>query len=97
MYLPPVSIIKESALVTLTDIKLLYELSNSSIAVVLSVNLVVITSLIFLPKPALFNTLLIGHFSQRYRDHDLILNETKTVFTKAMIAEQGITINFSDL
>ena len=51
----------------------------------------------YIAKKAKAKNLLIGHFSQRYRDHDLILNETKTVFTKTMIAEQGITINFSDL
>ena len=41
--------------------------------------------------------LLIGHFSQRYQDEDLLLKEVKSIFDKAIIASEGITINFSDL
>ena len=41
--------------------------------------------------------LLIGHFSQRYRDESLLLEESKSVFKNTLIAKQGQTINFSDL
>ena len=41
--------------------------------------------------------LLIGHFSQRYRDEQLLLNETKTIFQKTILASQGLRINFSEL
>ena len=41
--------------------------------------------------------LLIGHFSQRYRDESLLLKEVKLIFDKAIISSQGMTINFSDL
>ena len=48
-------------------------------------------------KKADVNTLLIGHFSQRYRDKSILLNETKSVFQNTIVANQGETINFSDL
>ena len=35
--------------------------------------------------------LIIGHFSNRYPDLNLILNEAKTVFENAEIADQGKT------
>ena len=41
--------------------------------------------------------LLIGHFSQRYQDEDLLLKEVKSIFNKAMIASEGLIIDFSDL
>ena len=41
--------------------------------------------------------LLIGHFSQRYRDENLLLEESKSVFKNTLIIKQGQTINFSDL
>ena len=48
-------------------------------------------------KLAKVNFLLIGHFSQRYRDESLLLEESKSIFKNTMLAKQGQTINFSDL
>ena len=48
-------------------------------------------------KLAEVNYLLIGHFSQRYRDETLLLEETKSVFKNTILATQGMSINFSDL
>ena len=48
-------------------------------------------------KLAEVNHLLIGHFSQRYRDATILLEETKSVFKNTIIAKQGITIDFSKL
>ena len=48
-------------------------------------------------KLAKVKHLLIGHFSQRYRDESLLLEESKSVFKNTLIAKQGQTINFSDL
>ena len=42
-------------------------------------------------------TLLIGHFSQRYQNKDLLLMEVKSIFDNAITAYEGLTINFSDL
>ena len=41
--------------------------------------------------------LLIGHFSQRYQDKDLVLKEVKSIFDKAIVSSEGLVINFSDL
>ena len=48
-------------------------------------------------KLAEVSHLLIGHFSQRYRDENLLLEESKSVFKNTLLAKQGQTINFSDL
>ena len=48
-------------------------------------------------KLAEVNYLLIGHFSQRYRDDSLLLEESQSVFKNTMIAKQGQTINFSEM
>ena len=48
-------------------------------------------------KLAEVNHLLIGHFSQRYRDETILLEETKSVFKNTILAKQGLSINFSDL
>ena len=48
-------------------------------------------------KQAKVNHLLIGHFSQRYRDESILLEETKSVFKNTILAKQGLSINFSDL
>ena len=48
-------------------------------------------------KKANVNHLLIGHFSQRYKDERILLEESKTVFKNTMVAKQGQTINFNDL
>ena len=48
-------------------------------------------------KLAEVNYLLIGHFSQRYRDESILLEETKSVFKNTILATQGMSINFSDL
>ena len=48
-------------------------------------------------KLAQVKHLLIGHFSQRYRDESLLLEESKRVFKNTLIAKQGRTINFSDM
>jgi len=48
-------------------------------------------------KLAEVNYLLIGHFSQRYRDESILLEETKSVFKNTILAKQGLSINFSDL
>ena len=41
--------------------------------------------------------LLIGHFSQRYKELDELLSETKSVFDNTKLARQGMQIDFSDL
>ncbi|MGY8987006.1 MAG: ribonuclease Z [Flavobacteriales bacterium] len=41
--------------------------------------------------------LLIGHFSQRYKELDELLSETKSVFDNTKLAQQGMQIDFSDL
>ena len=41
--------------------------------------------------------LLIGHFSQRYQDKGLLLNEVRSIFDKSIVASEGLTIDFSDL
>ncbi len=48
-------------------------------------------------KLANVNYLLIGHFSQRYRDDSLLLEESQSVFKNTLIAKQGQTINFSEM
>jgi ribonuclease Z len=48
-------------------------------------------------KKANVKHLMIGHFSQRYKSSEDLLKETKTVFKNTIVAEQGLTINFSDL
>ena len=48
-------------------------------------------------KKANVRHLMIGHFSQRYKSSEDLLKETKTVFKNTIVAEQGLTINFSDL
>ncbi|MBL7873780.1 MAG: ribonuclease Z [Cyclobacteriaceae bacterium] len=42
-------------------------------------------------KYAEVDRLLIGHFSARYRDLDLLLNEAKTIFRNSSLAEEGIS------
>lgn len=37
--------------------------------------------------------LLIGHFSSRYEDENLLLNEAKAVFPNTVLANEGLTIN----
>ena len=46
-------------------------------------------------KKAELKNLLIGHFSQRYRDDRDLLIETQSVFEKTILAKQGQTIDFS--
>lgn len=41
--------------------------------------------------------LLIGHFSSRYRDIELLLNEAKTIFPETFIAEEGREFNIQQL
>ena len=41
--------------------------------------------------------LLLGHFSQRYKDLGLVLKEVKSKFSNAMLAESGMTIDFKKL
>ena len=41
--------------------------------------------------------LLIGHFSQRYKDDSVLLEESKSVFKNTFVIKQGQTINFSDM
>ena len=48
-------------------------------------------------KKAEVRNLLIGHFSQRYKDGDKLLKEVKSIFKNSIIAKQGITIDFSEL
>ena len=48
-------------------------------------------------KKAEVKNLLIGHFSQRYRDDTELLIETKRIFEDTMLAKQGETIDFSSL
>ena len=48
-------------------------------------------------KQAQVKQLLIGHFSQRYRDENMLLEESKSVFKNTLLAKQGLTINFSKM
>ena len=41
------------------------------------------------PKKANVNHLLIGHFSQRYKDERILLEESKTVFKNTMVGSAG--------
>ena len=41
--------------------------------------------------------LLIGHFSKRYKDTSILLEETKHKFTNTIKAESGLEIDFQDL
>ena len=41
--------------------------------------------------------LLIGHFSKRYKDTSVLLEETKHKFTNTIKAESGLEIDFQDL
>ncbi|WP_306643707.1 ribonuclease Z [Sanyastnella coralliicola] len=43
-------------------------------------------------KKAKVGQLMIGHFSSRYSDDDLLLEETKTVFENAIAANEGLTV-----
>ena len=42
-------------------------------------------------------TLLIGHYSQRYSNHDDMLLECKSVFKNTILSKQGMSLDFSQL
>jgi ribonuclease Z len=46
-------------------------------------------------KKAEVKNLLIGHFSQRYRNLDELLIETKEIFQNTYLAESGLTLDFN--
>ena len=46
---------------------------------------------------ACVKNLLIGHFSKRYKDTSILLEETKCKFTNTIKAESGLQIDFQDL
>ena len=48
-------------------------------------------------KKAEVENLLIGHFSQRYRNLDELLVETKETFKNAYLAESGLVLDFNEL
>lgn len=45
-------------------------------------------------KRAKVGKLIIGHFSSRYKELDLLLEEAKTVFPNTVLAEEGMNIEF---
>jgi ribonuclease Z len=45
-------------------------------------------------KRAKVGKLIIGHFSSRYKELDLLLEETKAVFPNSVLAEEGMNIEF---
>jgi len=47
-----------------------------------------------LAKNAKVKQLLIGHFSSRYNDLDIVLNETKSIFENTVLAIDGTTFDF---
>ena len=48
-------------------------------------------------KEAEVSNLLIGHFSQRYRNLDELLVETKETFKNTYLAESGLMLDFNKL
>ena len=48
-------------------------------------------------KRAEVKNLLIGHFSQRYRNLDELLIETKEIFQNTYLAESGLVLDFNKL
>ena len=48
-------------------------------------------------KKAEVETLLIGHFSQRHRNLDELLLETKEIFCNTYLAESGLVLDFNTL
>ena len=48
-------------------------------------------------KKAEVKNLLIGHFSQRYRNLDELLIETKETFKNTYLAESGLALDFNKL
>ena len=47
-----------------------------------------------LAKQANVKQLLIGHFSSRYNNLDVVLNETKSIFENTILATDGATFDF---
>ncbi|MBR4963606.1 MAG: ribonuclease Z, partial [Muribaculaceae bacterium] len=45
-------------------------------------------------KEAEVDELLIGHFSSRYKDETLLLNEAKQEFSNTRLADEGMKIKF---
>ena len=43
-------------------------------------------------KAASVGKLVIGHFSSRYDDENVLLNEAKSVFQETCLAKEGLTI-----
>ena len=41
--------------------------------------------------------LLIGHFSRRYKDLNILLEESKEIFANTLLSESGLNIDFQDL
>ena len=48
-------------------------------------------------KNAMVKKLLVGHFSKRYNDIDMILEETKSIFSNTQLAKDGLTIDFNTI
>lgn len=48
-------------------------------------------------QKALVKNLLIGHFSQRYKDHEVLLNEARNTFKNTYLAKSGLTLDFNKL
>ena len=48
-------------------------------------------------KKGTVNQLMLGHFSQRYKNLDALLCEAKFIFPKTILAETGVTIDFNEI
>ena len=48
-------------------------------------------------KKSAVKNLLIGHFSQRYKDIDELLIEAKETFKNTQLAESGLVLDFNKL
>ena len=48
-------------------------------------------------KEAQVKCLLLGHFSKRYKDINLLKNEAQKVFKNVILAESGMQLNFKEI
>ena len=48
-------------------------------------------------KKSSSKNLMIGHYSQRYKDHEDLLQEAKKIFPKTFLAKQGLCVDFNKL
>lgn len=43
-------------------------------------------------RDAKVGKLLLGHYSSRYEDEHVLLNEAKTVFEQSMLSDEGLVV-----